>query len=139
MPEIKVQRHEILDLRKRQFIDQIVPTLTLMRAARVRGTGVTVTAGSHRVAPGSVFQMTYLSVQSGSAELWWTLTKEGTLAPGQVNGTVDIGYLQGKGAENRAGKVDEPVHSLGPGTFRIRLLTPGTARWFGAAFEGLEL
>jgi len=139
MPEIKVERREILDVRKRSFIDEIVPTLTLMRAARVRGTGVTVTAGSHRVAPGSVFQMTCFSVQSGSAELWWALTKTGTLAPGQVNGTVDVGYLQGKGAENRAGKWDEPVHSLGPGTFQLRLLTPGTARWFGTAFEGVEL
>ncbi|MGA2767986.1 MAG: hypothetical protein ABSF24_06685 [Candidatus Bathyarchaeia archaeon] len=139
MPEIRVERHEILDPRKRQFIDQIVPTLTLMRASRVRGTGVTVTAGSHRVAPGSVFQMTYLSIQAGSAELWWALTKTGTLAPGQINGTVDIGYLQGRGVENRSGKVDEPVHSLGPGTFQLRLLQLGSARWAGVAFEGVEL
>ena len=139
MPEVNVQRKEILDYRGKSFIDDILPTLTLQRSARVRGTGVTVTAGSHRVAPGSVFQMTYLSIQAGSPETWWALTKEGTLAPGQVNGTVDVGYFESKGAETRIGNIQTPVHSLGPGTFRLRLLALGTAKWFGAAFEGVEM
>ena len=139
MPKIVVYRKERLDWRGKRFIDDIVPTLTIQRAALIRGTGVTVTAGSHRVAPGSTYLMTYLSVQSGSPEFWWAITKTGTLAPGQLNGTVDLGYFESKGAETRIGNIPEPVHSFGPGTMLVRFLTPGSAKNFGVAFEGLEL
>lgn len=139
MPEIKIHREEILDWRKKQFVDKILPTLTIQRAAQIRGAGITVTAGSHRVAPGSTYLMTYLSVQSGSSEFWYAITKTGTLAPGQVNGTVDVGYFQAKGVDTKLGGVQDPVHAFGPGTILVRFLTPGSARNYGLAFEGLEL
>jgi hypothetical protein len=137
--EVQVRRTELLDYRKKEFIDEILPTLTIQRAAKIRGTGTTVVAGSHRVGPGSTFLMTYLSILSGSPDFWWVLTREGTPYPGEVKGTIDVGYFGSKGAETRIGNIKEPVHVLGPGTFRIRFLTPGSARDFGCAFEGLEL
>jgi hypothetical protein len=139
MPEVKISRREIFDARKKSFIDDRIPDVTIQRAALIRGTGATVTAGSHRVTAGSVFQMTYLSVQSGSPNMWWAITKTGTLIPGQVNGTVDVGYFESQGAETRIGNITTPVHSFGPGTFNLRLLTPGSAKNFGVAFEGVEL
>lgn len=137
--EIKVERKEIFDWRRKDFVDDILPTLSVARAAKIRGTGTTVTAGSHRVGPGSTFLMTYLSIQSGSPGLWWSLTREGTPYPGELRGTVDVGYFEAKGAETRLGDIKSPVHSLGGGSFRIRLLSPGSAKDFGVAFEGIEL
>jgi hypothetical protein len=137
--EIKVERKELFDWRKKKWVDELLPTLSVARANKVRGTGTTVTAGSHRVGPGSSFLMTYLSIQSGSPGLWWSLTREGTPYPGEQRGTVDVGYFESKGVETRLGDVKSPVHVLGGGSFRIRLITPGSAKDFGVAFEGIEL
>jgi len=137
--EVKVHRNELFDYRKKAFVDELLPTLSVARANKVRGTGTTVTAGSHRVGPGSSFLMTYLSIQSGSPDFWWVLTREGTPYPGELKGTIDVGYFESKGVETRVGNIKEPLHALGPGTFRIRFLTPGSAKDFGVAFEGAEL
>lgn len=137
--EIKVERKELYDYRRKDFVDEILPTLSIARANKIRGAGTTVVAGSHRVGPGSTFLMTYLSIQSGSPDFWWALTREGTPYPGEHKGTIDVGYFEAKGIETRLGDIKSPVHTLGQGTFRIRFLTPGSTKDFGVAFEGVEL
>ena len=137
--EITIQRRELFDWRKKQWVDELLPTLSVARANKVRGTDTTVTAGSHRVGPGSSFLMTYFSLQSGSPGLWWSLTREGTPYPGEQRGTIDVGYFEAKGERTLLGDIKSPVKVLGGGTFRIRLITPGSAKDFGVAFEGIEL
>lgn len=137
--EIKVERKEVYDYRRKDFVDEILPTLSIARANKIKGTGADLTIGSHRVGQGSTFLMTYLSIQSGSAKQWWSLVRKGTPFPGEHKGTVDVGYFEAEGVETRLGDVKSPVHSLGPGSFLIYFLDAGSDKYFGCAFEGIEL
>jgi len=137
--EVKVERREVYDNRRKEFIDDIIPTLTIKRAWKHRGTGTTAKVGSHYVAAGSSFLMTYLCISTSSPDFWWSIVARGSPHPGEIKGTVDYGYFEAAGAETRIGNIKEPVHSFGPGTFEIYFITPGSTADFGLAFEGVEI
>jgi hypothetical protein len=137
--EVQVRRTELLDYRKKEFIDELLPTLTVKRAVKTRGTGSTVLGGSHYVGAGSSFLMTYLGVYSGSPGVHCGVVAKGSPYPGEVKGTIDYIYFEAKGGEVRLGNPKEPVHAFGPGTFQFYWVTPGSARDYFIAFEGVEL
>jgi len=139
MVSVQTLRTEVVDYRKKEFINDFIPTLTVKSAARFRGEDIDILAGSHRIGQGSSFLLTYLSIQSGSPECWWVLTHEGTPLPGEKRGTIDVGYFEAKGVDTRLADKYAPVKAIGPGTMRVRILSAGSAKWYGAAFEGIEL
>jgi len=139
--EVKVERRELFDYRKKEFIDDIIPTLTVKRAVKRHvstGQG-SVLVGSHSVGAGSSFLMTYLGVATGTPQLYFVVRALGSPYPSEVRGTVDLIYFESKGAETRIGNIKEPVHALGPGTFEIITGSIGSASDVFCSFEGLEL
>jgi hypothetical protein len=137
--DIRVNRAEIMDWRKKQFVDDILPTLVFQQSAQVRGEGVALVAGSHRISPGSVLLITKLSIAAGSAGLWWCITRQtGTLYPSEARGTIELGYFESKGMDMRLGNVKEPVLTVGPGSMWLRFVTIGSAVNYGFAIEGVE-
>jgi hypothetical protein len=135
---VEVRRNEVFDWRKKEFVDEILPTLTVKQAAQIRGAGISVLAGSHRIGQGSTLLITSFNVASGSPDFWWALTHEGTPFPGEKRGTIDVGYFGAKGETRLIGNVREPVKVVGPGTMRLQFITPGSAKIFGFSFEGVE-
>jgi len=139
--EVKVERREFFDYRKKEFIDDIIPTLTVKRAVRRHisaGQG-SVLVGSHRVGPGSSFLMTYLGLATGTPLMYFVIRAHGTPYPSEVRGSVDFIYFESKGMETRIGNIKEPVHTFGPGTFKISSGSIGSASDLYCSFEGLEL
>jgi hypothetical protein len=138
MSDIQVRRNEVFDWRKKEWVDEILPTLTVKQAGIIRGTGATVTAGSHRIGQGSTLLITAFNIASGSPDFWWALTHEGTPFPGEKRGTIDCGYFGAKGETRVLGNVKEPIKVVGPGSMRLQFLTPGSAKDFSFSFEGVE-
>jgi len=140
--EVTVVRKEVMDWRKKEFIDELLPTLTVKRAARVRGygdPGSDITIGSHYVGAGSSFRMTQLRISMGTpgSGFWWSMSAQGTPYPGEDRGTVDVGFLEAAGGETNLMDPMAPK-ALGPGTFYIYALASGSAVYYGCSFEGLE-
>lgn len=136
--EVIVQRKEILDWRRKEFVDDIMPTLTVKRAGRYRGTGADLKVGSHYIGPGSTLRLTHLRISSGSPEVWWIIKALGSPYKGEVRGTVDVGYFESKGGETNLMDPRAPK-AIQPGTMEIWILSAGSAKWYGCSFEGLEV
>jgi len=139
--EVQVRRTELFDYRKKEFIDEIIPTLTVKRAVRRHisaGQG-SVLVGSHIVGPGSSFLMTYLGLATGTPQMYFAIRAHGTPYPSEVRGSIDVIYFESRGMETRIGNIKEPVHAFGPGTFKISTGSIGSASDVFCSFEGLEL
>lgn len=137
MPEVILERKQIFDWRRKEWIDEILPTLTVKRAGKYRGAGADLCVGSHFVGQGSVFLMNKLRLATGSADVWWDLTTEGSPMIGEIRGTIDVGYFEAQGQETNLMDPLAPV-VIQPGTFYVYVRDAGTAQDFGCAFEGLE-
>jgi len=139
MPEVQIRRNQVFDWRRKEWIDEILPTLTVKRAGKFRGADVDLCVGSHFVGQGSVFLMHKLRLSTGSADVWWDITTTGSPMVGEVQGTIDIGYFEAQGQETNLMDPLAPL-AIQPGTFFVymRIGTYGSAQNFGCAFEGLE-
>lgn len=137
MVEIIVVRSQIFDWRRKEWVDEILPTMTVKKAGKYRGTGADLTIGSHFVGQGSVFLMQKLRISSGSADVWWDITTTGTPSVGEKKGTLDVGYFQAKGEEINLMDPKAPL-AIQPGTFSVIIRSAGTTNDFGCAFEGIE-
>jgi len=107
---ISIIRKQVYDYRKKEYIDEVLATLTVKRGARTRGAGADLLVGSHIVGPGSTFRMSKLRIGAGSTEVFWIIRALGSPFPGEIRGTVDIGYI----------------------------FDAGTQKWFSCAIQGLE-
>jgi hypothetical protein len=137
MPEVSIVRKQVFDWRKKEWIDEILPTLTVKRAGKYRGANADLCVGSHFVGAGSVFLMNKLRISTGSADVWWDIISEGSPMIGEVQGTIDVGYFEAQGQETNLMDPLAPV-VIQPGTFYVYLRSAGTQGDFGCAFEGLE-
>lgn len=137
MPEVKIVRKQIYDWRRKEFVDEILPTLTVKRALKARGAGADLVIGSHLVGAGSVFLLHKLRISAGSAQSWWDLTTTGSPMLGEVQGTIDVGFLEAIGAETNLMDPRAPV-VIQPGTLFVNLRSAGSATDYGCALEGLE-
>lgn len=130
-------RSQVFDWRRKDWVDDILPTLTVKKAGKFRGAGADLTVGSHFVGKGSVFLMNKLRISTGSADVWWDITTTGSPLPGEKKGTIDVGYFEAKGAEINLMDPKAPL-VIQPGTFYVTVRSAGSANDFGCAFEGLE-
>jgi hypothetical protein len=137
MPEVINVRKQVYDWRRKEYVDEILPTLTVKRAGKYRGAGADLCVGSHFVGAGSVFLLNKLRISSGSADAWWDIVTTGSPMVGEVQGTVDVGYLEAKGQETNLMDPNAPV-SIQPGTFYVYVRSAGTANDFACALEGIE-
>ncbi len=137
MPEIKIHRKQVFDWRRKEYVDEILPTLTHKNAGKFRGAGADLVVGSHHVGAGSVYLLTKLRLSSGSADAWWDITTSGSPLPGEVKGTLDAGYFESKGAELNLMDPKAPL-AIQPGTFFVTIRDAGTANDFGCTIEGIE-
>jgi hypothetical protein len=137
MPEVLITRKQVYDWRRKEFVDEVLPTLTAKRAGKFRGAAADLIVGSHFVGAGSVFLLNKLRISSGSAEVWWDITTVGSPMLGEVQGTVDVGYFEAQGQETNLMDPNAPV-VLQPGTFFVTIRDAGTAKDFGCSLEGLE-
>jgi hypothetical protein len=139
MPEVSIVRTQVFDWRRKEWIDEILPTLTVKRAGKFRGDITDLCVGSHFVGAGSVFLMNKLRLSVGSADVWWDIVTTGSPMVGEVQGTIDVGYFESQGAETNLMDPEAPL-VIQPGTFFVymRIGTYGSAQDFGCAFEGLE-
>ena len=140
MPEVNIVRKQVYDWRRKEWIDEILPTLTVKRAGKYRGADADLCVGSHFVGQGSVFLMNKLRISTGSADVWWDITTTGSPMIGEIQGTIDLGYLEGKGGEINLMDPDAPV-VIQPGTFFVYMRIGtwlGSAQNFSCSFEGLE-
>jgi len=138
---VNVVRKQVFDNRKAEFIDEILPTLTVKRAERIRGygsPGSDIKVGSHIIGPGSTFRLHFLRISAGSPEVWWIIKAKGSpITPYEHKGTIDVGYFEAKGGETNLMDPLAPK-SIQPGTMEVWILGAGSAKWYGCAFEGLE-
>jgi hypothetical protein len=137
MPQVIIERKQVFDWRRKEWIDEILPTLTVKRAGKYRGAGADLVVGSHFVGAGSVFLLNKLRISVGSAQSWWDLTSEGSPMIGEVQGTIDVGFLEAMGQETNLMDPNAPV-VIQPGTFFVTVRNAGTATDYGCALEGLE-
>ena len=140
MPEVSIRRTQVFDWRRKEWIDEILPTLTVKRAGKYRGDVTDLCVGSHFVGAGSVFLMNKLRLSVGSADVWWDIVTSGSPMVGEVQGTIDVGYFESQGQETNLMDPLAPL-AIQPGTFFIYMRIGtwlGSAQDFGCAFEGLE-
>ncbi|MEW6624553.1 MAG: hypothetical protein AB1420_15765, partial [Bacillota bacterium] len=62
------------------FVDERLPTVTINRGSKVRGTGATITFGSHFVGSDVTWKIGRLSIATGSPEAWFEIrhSRKGT-------------------------------------------------------------
>jgi hypothetical protein len=85
---VRVFRQEIYDLRRREFIDMVIPTIEVKRTGISRSVANNGVIGSHRVGPGSLFRLTEVEVFSGSVGAIVGVASTGTpLTPQEQRGT----------------------------------------------------
>jgi hypothetical protein len=137
MPKIIIVRNQVYDWRRKEYVDEILPTLTVKRAGKYRGADADLVVGSHLVGAGSVFLMNKLRISAGSAQTWWDITTTGSPMIGEVQGTVDVGFLEAIGQETNLMDPNAPI-AIQPGTFFVNIRSAGTATDYGCSFEGLE-
>ena len=137
MVEVLVVRTQVFDWRRKEFVDEVLPTLTVKKAAKFRGAAADLCVGSRYVGQGSVFLMNKLRLSTGSADVWWDIVTRGSPFPGEKEGTIDVGYFEAKGAELNLMDPKAPL-AIQPGTFYVYVRDAGTANDFGCSFEGLE-
>ena len=137
MPEVFLHRNQVYDWRRKEFVDEILPTLTVKRAGKYRGADADLCVGSHFVGQGSVFLLHKLRISSGSADVWWDIVSAGSPMIGEVQGTIDVGYFESQGQETNLMDPKAPI-AIQPGTFYVYIRSAGTANDFGCALEGLE-
>ena len=134
MVKEQIYRRKILDPKKAtpEFVDEKIPTLTIVRGSKVRGTGADITFGSHYVADDKTWKIGRLSVMAGSVEAWFEVRHSRL-------GTIDTVYFSGKGDEKLlTNPYLEPVYAFPTGSAKIVLPAAGSANWFGAFLEGPE-
>jgi hypothetical protein len=124
MPKIIIVRNQVYDWRRKEYVDEILPTLTVKRAGKYRGADADLVVGSHLVG-------------AGSAQTWWDITTTGSPMIGEVQGTVDVGFLEAIGQETNLMDPNAPI-AIQPGTFFVNIRSAGTATDYGCSFEGLE-
>ena len=137
MPKVIIIRKQVFDWRRKEWIDEVLPTLTVKRALKVRGAGADLVFGSHFVGQGSVFLLNKLRINVGSAQAWWDITTTGSPMIGEVQGSIDVGFLEAIGQETNLMDPLAPI-AIQPGTFSVTIRSAGTATDYGCAFEGLE-
>lgn len=137
MPEVLIHRNQVFDWRRKEFVDEILPTLTHKNAGKYRGAGADLVVGSHFVSSGSVYMLQKLRLSTGSADVWWDVTSSGSPLPGETKGTLDVGYFESKGAELNLMDPRQPL-AIQPGTFFVTIRSAGSANDFGCALEGIE-
>ncbi len=137
-------RKEFYDTRRREFIDEIIPTIQVQRANTANSPAANTVIGSHRIGPGSIFRLMEVAVGVGSASSTLTaiiaLTHTGTpITPYEQRGTRDL-YTFQRGGEIRNIYRFDNAPTFGAGT--INWKTTATAnlgsRGHSIAFKGIE-
>jgi hypothetical protein len=141
---VRSMRVEVLDLRRHEFIDLVIPTLQVQRANFSNSPAATTVIGSHRVGPGSVFKLLEVAVGVGSASSTLTaviaLTHTGTpLTPFEQRGTRDL-YTFQRGGEIRNIYRWDNAPTFGAGTLNWKTLAAANlgSRGHSIAFKGIE-
>ncbi len=133
-----VQRKEALDLRRHEFIDEVLPTLQVQRAAVTNNPAANAVIGSHRIGPGSMIRLTEITVFVGSAQTAVAVTHTGTpLTPFEQRGTRDLFGFPSRGETTRIYDLDKNAPAFGAGTLQFKAIDAGTRR-YGVAFKGIE-
>ena len=127
--ELQVQRMQIYDPAREEFLDEELPTVTVKGAGRATSVQAGTALGSYTglEGGGTVMRLTYLRVAA---------SKEAEFFLKDRDGTFDYPYLEAAGAEVTQGGPTTPIHVV-KGTFEIGLQVLGTSGTFWCAYEGL--
>jgi hypothetical protein len=137
MSEVVYCRKQFLDRSKNppEFVDDKIPTepVRIFKQGRPSSLG-TWLIGSYYVGSNQVLQITFEDFNTNSANVYWRLYHS-------RDGTLDIPYLESAGQETRIGALTSPLESVGPGTFRVDLLGPGSpdGNFAGAGSQGVNV
>ncbi len=74
---ISVQRKELLDLRRHEFIDEVLPILQVQRTNITNNSRANAVIGSHKIGPRSMIRLTEIAVLVGSAQTTVIITHTG--------------------------------------------------------------
>jgi len=144
--QVVVIRKEIEDLRRREFIDMVLPTIQVQRTALTQNPAANSVIGSHRVGPGSVFRLLEVAVGVGSfnvaAPAVIALTHTGTpLTPFEQRGTRDLYSFTKTGpSEIRIVYRWDNAPTFGAGTLQWKTTAAATlgSKNHQVAFKGYE-
>ncbi len=141
---VTVVRKEVLDLRRREFIDMVIPTIQVQRTNFANSPAASTVIGSHRVGPGSVFRLMEVAVGVGSASSTLTaviaMTHTGTpTTPFEQRGTRDL-YTFQRGGEIRNIYRWDNAPTFGAGTLQFKTGVAANlgSRGHSVAFKGYE-
>ena len=123
-------RRQFLDESKNppEFVDEKIPTspIRIFKQGRPSSTG-TWFIGSHYIGTNQVLQITFESFNTNTPNVFFRLyhSRDGTLV---------LPYLEAAGQDTRIGDLHKPLESVGPGTFQVDVLGPGSS---SGVFEGV--
>jgi len=139
-----VNRHEVLDLRRHEFVDFVIPTIQVQRTSQNNSPAANATIGSHRIGPGSIFRLLEVAVGVGSASSTnpaaIAMTHTGTpITPWEQRGTRDLFTFQ-RGGEIRNIYRWDNAPTFGAGTlfFKTGVAANLGSRVHNVAFKGIE-
>jgi len=137
MSVVKI-RGQVKDLVKGEWVDVFLPTETIKRGQKVRGTGASVLIASHYVGVGTpatvkkAFLVTRAEFATSSPDTWFSVVHS-------REGTVGVKYFESPGHQLALAEVNRPIYSFSTGTVRIHGITLGSAQDFAAFIEGVEV
>jgi len=142
-----VNRHEVLDLRRHEFVDLLIPTIEVKRTAIARSVAIGGVIGSHRIGAGSIFRLTEIEVFSGTYNAIVGLCNTGTPVLPEQRGTslfYQAPKVWGKGSLAPAGPNHQVYRwdnapTFGTGTLNFKNVSNATGSPFMAvSFRGYE-
>ncbi len=146
--QLVVIRKEVLDHRRHEFIDMVIPTIQVSRTGLARSVAIGGVIGSHRVGPGSLFRILEVEVFSGSMAAIVGVTSTGTpQTPQEQRGTalfyqapkvIGRGSLAAAAPNHQIYRWDN-APAFGPGTLNFKNASNATGSPFMAvSFRGYE-
>lgn len=107
-------------------IDDFIPTVALRliggpgRGTATRGVGSAWLMGSRRLFGSFNLQIVEESWKASTPNVWFALVHSRA-------GTIDIEFLEAKGASTKLGVWRDPIDTVGPGTLKLYALGPGSS------------
>jgi hypothetical protein len=134
---IEYLRRQFLDESKNppEFVDEIIPTspIRIFKQGRPSSTG-TWMLGGYYIGTNQVLQITFEDFNTNTPNVFFRLYHS-------RDGTLDLPYLEAAGQETRIGDLHSPLESIGPGTFQVDVMGPGSpdGNFQGVGTQGINV